>query len=238
MRRDIFGEVVDPTPRLGSRSRLAVPLSIAAHVALAAAVVIVPLMATDVMPGPRTMIGAFAVPAALPAPPPPPAARSSAPASAASPSNAAPRDAPDTINPELETTSAVRVSDAAGVPGGLPDGVIGSIGAVPAVPVLPPPPPVTRPLPVGGKIRPPAKVRHVSPVYPLIAQQVRVAGIVIIEAIIGIDGRVTEARVLRSVPLLDDAALAAVRQWEFSPTTLNGVPVPVIMTVTVNFTLR
>jgi protein TonB len=44
--------------------------------------------------------------------------------------------------------------------------------------------------------------------------------------------------VLRSVPLLDQAALDAVRQWEYEPTLLNGVPVPVIMTVTVNFTLR
>jgi len=45
-------------------------------------------------------------------------------------------------------------------------------------------------------------------------------------------------RVLRSVPLLDQAATDAVRQWEFTPTRLNGVAVPVVMTVTVNFTLR
>ena len=45
------------------------------------------------------------------------------------------------------------------------------------------------------------------------------------------------ARVLRSVPLLDQAALDAVRQWQYTPTMLNGVPVPVIMTVTVTFTL-
>jgi protein TonB len=93
-------------------------------------------------------------------------------------------------------------------------------------------------VPVGGRIKIPAKVLHVPPVYPAIAQQARVEGVVIIEAIIGTDGRVKEARVLRSKPLLDEAALAAVRQWVFSPTTLNGVPVPVLMTVTVNFTLR
>ena len=81
-------------------------------------------------------------------------------------------------------------------------------------------------------------MRHVPPVYPAIAQQARVEGIVIIEAIIGADGRVQQARVLRSKPLLDEAALDAVRQWVFTPTLLNGVPVPVIMTVTVNFTLR
>ena len=50
-------------------------------------------------------------------------------------------------------------------------------------------------------------------------------------------GQVTEVRVLRSVPLLDEAAIEAVKQWIYTPTLLNGVPVPVIMTVTVNFTL-
>ena len=65
----------------------------------------------------------------------------------------------------------------------------------------------------------------------------RIQGIVIIEATIGADGQVVNARVLRSVPLLDQAALDAVRQWQFTPTLLNGVPVPVIMTVTVTFTL-
>jgi protein TonB len=78
----------------------------------------------------------------------------------------------------------------------------------------------------------------VSPVYPAIAQAARVQGIVIIEATIGADGQVTNARILRSVPLLDQAALDAVRQWQFTATLLNGVPVPVIMSVTVNFTLR
>ena len=65
-----------------------------------------------------------------------------------------------------------------------------------------------------------------------------VQGVVIIEATIGPDGRVKDAKVLRSIPLLDQAALDAVKQWTFTPTLLNGVPVPVIMTVTVNFTLQ
>ena len=77
-----------------------------------------------------------------------------------------------------------------------------------------------------------------NPVYPPIAQSARVQGVVIIEAVIGPTGQVQEARVLRSIPLLDSAALDAVKQWEYTPTLLNGVPVPVIMTVTVNFTLQ
>ena len=55
---------------------------------------------------------------------------------------------------------------------------------------------------------------------------------------IGPDGAVKDAKVLRSIPLLDQAALDAVRQWQFTPTLLNGVPGPVIMTVTVQFTLQ
>ena len=60
----------------------------------------------------------------------------------------------------------------------------------------------------------------------------------IIEATIGADGHVVDARVLQSIPLLDGAALDAVRQWQYTPTRLNGIPVPVVMTVTVRFTLR
>ena len=74
--------------------------------------------------------------------------------------------------------------------------------------------------------------------YPQIAQTAKVQGVVIIEAVIGKDGNVKDAKVLRSVALLDQAALDAVRQWKFTPTLLNNVPVEVIMTVTVNFTLN
>lgn len=63
-------------------------------------------------------------------------------------------------------------------------------------------------------------------------------GLVIIEATIDADGRVTDTRVLRSIPLLDAAALAAVQQWRFAPTRLNGLPVPLVMTVTIQFSLR
>ena len=91
---------------------------------------------------------------------------------------------------------------------------------------------------MGGNIKPPQKVKHVNPVYPPIAQSARVQGIVIIEATIGPNGTVQDAKTLRSIPLLDQAALDAVRQWVFTPTLLNGVPVPVIMTVTVQFTLQ
>jgi TonB family protein len=88
---------------------------------------------------------------------------------------------------------------------------------------------------VGGKIEPPIKINDVKPVYPAIARNAGVTGAVIIEATIGPDGKVIDAKVLRSIPMLDQAALDAVRQWEYRPTLLNGVAVPVIMTVTINF---
>ena len=92
------------------------------------------------------------------------------------------------------------------------------------------------PLRVGGQIQAPRKIKDVQPVYPATAQSARVAGAVTIEATIGPDGKVIDAKVVRSVPLLDQAALDAVRQWEYLPTLLNGVPVPVLVTVTINFT--
>ena len=90
---------------------------------------------------------------------------------------------------------------------------------------------------VGGSIKPPAKTKDMKPVYPAMAKQLKVQGVVIIEATIGVDGRVTNAKILRSIRLLDDAALIAVKAQEFKPTVLNGKPVPIIMTIPINFTM-
>jgi protein TonB len=94
------------------------------------------------------------------------------------------------------------------------------------------------PIPLHSGIKAPRKIVDVAPVYPALAQQVRKEGVVILETVIDANGGVESVRVLRSVPLLDQAAVDAVRQWRFTPATLNRQPVPVVMTVTVNFTLR
>jgi TonB family protein len=118
-------------------------------------------------------------------------------------------------------------------------GVAGGVGGGAAfAPPPPPPPPGPAPVRVSGAMKPPAKVKDVRPVYPVDAQAARVQGVVIIEATISPGGKVQDAKILRSIPLLDAAALEAVRQWEFAPTLLNGQPVAVIATVTVNFTLQ
>jgi TonB family protein len=100
---------------------------------------------------------------------------------------------------------------------------------------LPPLPAPGEPLRVGGSLKPPRMVKKVNPVYPAEARAGRVQGVVVIEARIGRDGSVVGTRVLRSVPLLDQAAIDAVRQWKYEPTVVDGEPVELLMVVTVNF---
>jgi protein TonB len=82
------------------------------------------------------------------------------------------------------------------------------------------------------------KTRHVPPVYPATAQTARIQGLVVLEALIGPDGKVSDAKIVQSIPLLDQAAVDAVKQWEFTPTMVDGAAVPVLMTVSVNFALK
>ena len=123
------------------------------------------------------------------------------------------------------------------VPGlGNPDGVPEGVGeGPPAPPALRVASPVER---VGGRIRAPAKVHHVAPVYPRLALAARTQGSVVLEAVIAEDGSVRDVRVLKSIPLLDRPAMDAVRQWRFTPTILNDKAVSVLMSVTVQFFLE
>jgi protein TonB len=91
---------------------------------------------------------------------------------------------------------------------------------------------------VGGTIKEPSKTYHVAPVYPKIAQASKVSGVVVIDVLVDTDGNVADVSVLRSVPMLDNAAIDAVRQWKYTPTFVNGAPTPVQMTVTVNFAMN
>jgi protein TonB len=234
----LFRPVLDvrPTPRATRFS--AVPVSIAAHVVVVLAAVVIPLLATDVLP--LVPFRESWMPAAvLPAPPPAPASSSRRvqPVPAQNP-NAAPFEAPHGISDSsLELTPAAPVDS--GFEKGVVDGSIDGGRLLASSYDVPPPPPSPRvPVRVGPQVKQPVKLVDVQPVYPDAARQARIEGVVIIEAVIGPTGDVQEARVLRSRPLLDEAALAAVRQWKFTPTLLNGIPIPVVMTVTVNFTLR
>ena len=88
---------------------------------------------------------------------------------------------------------------------------------------------------VRGATKPPVRTVTVEPVYPAIAREAGIHGIVIVEITIGTTGKVTDVRVLRSLPLLDQAAVDAVKQWEFQPSISSGVPVPVVLTVPISF---
>jgi protein TonB len=90
---------------------------------------------------------------------------------------------------------------------------------------------------VGGDVKAPALLERVEPEYPAIAVRARVQGVVILEAVVDEQGRVEDVRVLRSIPLLDGAAIAAVQQWRYSPLLLNGQPARFVLTVTLSFSL-
>jgi protein TonB len=111
-------------------------------------------------------------------------------------------------------------------------------GAAPAL--VPDPAPRSQPVRArqGGVVREPRKVRHVAPEYPPLALAARVQGTVVVDCVIDEDGRVSSLTVLKSHPLLEAAAVDAVRQWRYVPTLLNGVRVSVLLTVTVDFRLR
>ena len=136
------------------------------------------------------------------------------------------------IAEQMQTTVAARNATNR-PPAPVRTGVDFRVGTSPDAPGVYPPP--NAPVRVGGTIKTPARIQDAEPVLPETAQQAGVRGVVIVEIIIGPDGRVTDAKVLRSIPLLDAAAIATARQWRYEPTMLNGAPVPVIMTATVNF---
>jgi periplasmic protein TonB len=158
------------------------------------------------------------------------------------------------VVPSSLPVPALEVGDGGGV-AGLPDGVGGDgtgaglclsncepgdgagLGAGAALPALDPLPAPVR-IRQGGDLREPVKVRHVAPEYPALAVAARVEGRVVLDCVIDQDGRVSSLTVLKSHPLLEPAALAAVQQWRYRPTLLNGTPVSVLLTVTVEFRLR
>jgi periplasmic protein TonB len=246
MPRDLFGVDATPTALKRPFSKWTVLGSALLHVAMLAIVLIVPLLADDVLPRPNIERVQYVAASALPATPPastpePPRIDRPVPNP-----NAAPVVAPDTIRDEDPTPPApVNTGFELGERAASGDPTIG-IGLGDTLGTAPPAPPVqpaprtapSGPMRLSSGIRPPVRTHFVAPVYPQIAQMARVEGRVDIDAIIGTDGVVQQVRVLSGNPLLDDAALNAVRQWRYTSATLNNQPVAVIMTVTVTFTLQ
>jgi len=234
MPAELFDPASRPVPAGGGR-RLTVTTSIALHAAALAAVVLVPLFGGVSLPSAMSRIDVFVAPPDLPVPPAPQPPAPARPASHAARPDAAPLISPEAIEAERGLPSPGARQSAGAIPIGSGYGIPGAVAQQGAALLPPPPPRVVRP---GGDVKPPRRATYVPPVYPPIAQAARVEGTVILEAVIDEAGSVTDVKVLKSVPLLDDAARQAVAKWRYSPTTLNGVPVSVIMTVTVTFALK
>lgn len=119
------------------------------------------------------------------------------------------------------------------------NGIATGVGPGAAPP--PPPPPLTLPPPQSVRMGPgltqTGLVRRVEPVYPPAARAARVQGVVLLRAVINKSGQPVDVSVISGHPLLNDAAIQAVRQWEYRPSMLNGQPIEIITTITVNFVL-
>jgi periplasmic protein TonB len=153
-------------------------------------------------------------------------------AAAPGPTPPAPVDAPSGIDPETGAEAGddgveggIRGGAAGGIAGGTIGGAVGGGTG-------------TGPVRVGGAISPPRKIKDVRPVYPPSALSGDVRGTVVIEATIGVDGKVRHATIVHSVPELDQAALDAVGQWEYEPSMLNGARVAVLLTIVLNFAIQ
>jgi protein TonB len=245
MPRDLFNAGTTPATMTRGFSRyVVIGSALLLHVGIVAVVLIVPLFADDVLPKPETSRIQY-LDATFVAPNPPvapPAVVRPVPVQVVN-RDAAPIVPPERIReeqPDPRASYAIGALPNDAVAG--PSGLVGLgetvTNAAPAPPPMPAPPAPQKPFRPGSGIREPLKVKNVFPVYPQIAQAARVEGKVVIEATIGTDGTVQQARVVSGTPLLNDAALDAVRQWRYRPTLLNNQPVAVIMTVTVMFTLQ
>jgi periplasmic protein TonB len=224
-----------------------VVISVTVHATILVALLATSIFAPGVLPVPKTLFAwapervVQAVDITLPSPP---LARARAVSSSPSPiddrpENAAPIEPARGIAPETgrESIAAATISSVAAIERGI--GSVDGIGVAENPPAAPPTAATLQePRRLHQGIQAPRKTMDVAPKYPTLARESHVEGIVILDVIIDEHGSVTSTRVLRSVALLDQAAIDAVRQWRFTPARLNGEAIPIVMTVTVTFRLQ
>jgi protein TonB len=252
----MFESLQKCTGRDGKARFLALLLSIAAHSVIFGLIVILPLVFFQAIPGidlVTLLIAAPPVPEVPPPPPPrPPASRpQQEDRVTVSRDMITPPGMPDFI-PAPDEEPAVPYSFVAGIPPGLTAPGAGLAGStlipgsllghdiLPATPPPPPPPPkkIATPLEIGGKVQEAKLIRKILPEYPEIAKKARVSGEVMLEIAVDEEGNVTSLKVLHGHPLLVAEAVRVVRQWKYSPTLLNGEPVPILSVVTIIFRLQ
>jgi protein TonB len=219
-------------------------LALAIHAAALATLIVVPLAQVDrELPRFETIATFLVRPPS--APPPPPSPPPSAPPRASGSSRearprildasfVAPVSVPNVIPPE-DFGGGGDFGAPGGVEGGIPGGVAGRI--VGGLADLPPPSQSDEPVRLDFRKEEARPVTRVEPVYPDLAAQARVQGVVILEVLVDAQGVPSSVNVLRSIPLLESAAIEAVRQWRWNPFKLLERPVPFWVTVTVNFRL-
>jgi protein TonB len=250
----MFDDLVESTPggKQKTKKPITVFISFGTQLGLVALMLIIPLLVTPALP--KTLLsGMLLAPPPPAAPPPPPAAQV---VKIQKPQVrmidqgrlVAPKSIPkqvalvkeEELPPDLPTANAGG-GVVGGVPGGMPGGALGSIvsGGSTAPPPPPPPPAAVVPkvIPVGGDVQLAKRTVVVQPVYPRMAMQMHIQGTVRLHAIISTDGRVTELNFVSGPAQLVQAAMDAVRQWRFSPTTLNNTPVQVECQFDVKFVL-
>src|SRR5438309_4302642 len=245
----MFEEMVisSPNPKKTSKP-WTVFLSMVFQVVFLGMLILIPLIYTEALPKTYFATMLTAPPPPPPPPPPPVATQVVHVKPQAHLMDAGKLVAPKVIPKEVKIIKeeaepdVASVGMAGGVPGGVAGGsmggvlggVIGGMGGAPP----PPKPHQTGPLRVGGNVQAARIVNRVQPVYPPLARQTRISGTVRLHAIIGKDGAITSLEVMSGHPLLQQAALDAVRQWRYQPTLLNGEPVDVDTTIDVIFSLN
>lgn len=227
-------------------------LSLILQCFLIGVLIVVPLLYTDALPKQELITYLVEPP---PPPPPPPAA--------AAPPMKVMKVISEFVNGQLRAPSRIPTAIqmikepeaplpaytggvVGGVPGGIPGGqlggviggIISSIARTPSVPKIYSPPPHPIRIRVSQGVTRGLLINKVEPSYPVLAREARVQGTVVLTAIISKDGTIQNLQVLSGHPMLVPAAINAVKQWRFRPYLLNGQPVEVETTVTVNFTLE
>jgi protein TonB len=242
-----------------TKKPVTVLMAFAIQIVMIVVLIVIPLLWFEVLPAAQ-LTSFLVAPPPPPPPPPPPAAAPPVKVVKVIPRqfDAGKLMAPKVVPKEVATIKEEELpppsSGVAGVVGGVPGGVAGGapggvlggiIGSVPsAAPPPPPPPPKKEEKPVtpqrikvGGNVQSARLVRQPRPVYPPLAKQARISGVVKLGAIISKDGTIQHLEVISGHPLLVPSALEAVKQWVYQPTLLNGEPVEVQTQIDVNFTL-
>jgi periplasmic protein TonB len=238
------------TTRNVRRSPLEWAAATGLHVVILATLIIVPLYTTGTIQLAKYEDTPLVAPPAPAPPPPPPAGRAVAPHVATTRPKLTYTQrkltAPASIPKTVSLDSATAAPDLGGVVGGVAGGVAGgqlggALGGAFGSTGTAAPPPVSQPQPTkrvvraGSLLKAPRQTYSIDPEYPPLARQTHISGTVVIDAVIDERGNVVQARAVSGHPLLVAAALRAVLQWKYEPTSLNGQPVSVELQVQVSF---